>query len=91
VPLLNSECKGERPKEAKELIAYIFLKKGFFHKNMLRFRKSEESFRLARKLCNSITVSLVASYNLAKLYLEHKYGLSHAGTSRGSSSIPVKS
>lgn len=28
-------------KQKRELIAYVFLKKGFFNKNMLRFRKSE--------------------------------------------------
>lgn len=49
---LNMTDMANLTKQKKDLIAYIMLKKGYIHKNMLRYRKSEEAFKNARKCSN---------------------------------------
>lgn len=58
--------------QKRELTALIFIKKAFLHKKLFRYRKCEESFKLARRLQPSLTLSLVISYQLILLYIATK-------------------
>jgi hypothetical protein len=50
----------------------IYLKKGFLHRKMLRNRKCEDAFKMARKLSFSYSINLVAVYQLLLLYIDNK-------------------
>lgn len=63
---------NELSQQKKELLSLVCIKKAYFHLRMMRFRKCEESLKVARKISNSFTSGLISCYALAKLYLQHK-------------------
>ena len=69
---LNFQNLDQLSQQKRELLAFMCIKKAYFHKRMLRFRKCEEALKISRKFSSSLAVGLISCYSLAKLYLEHK-------------------
>ena len=56
----------------KEITAMIFLKKAMLHRKLGRYKKCEESLRVARRLVNWGGTGLVVTYQLIMLYIQTK-------------------
>lgn len=68
--------------EKSEIIALTLIKKAFVNRKLMRYRKVEETLKLALNYAKRNLTKIVSVHTLAEVYIETKYPICDVGTTR---------